>query len=155
MFWLPVFFVLILFVVWFVDWSQLDRLLPVMMAGLVCSGIPAALPLPEPVFILTDTGLLSQHWAIVLVGQLLPMPMVSAWFASGIDPCGGLPLRRMGLFTLGITAVIMVAEHLNRISFAPWHRPVYMIPSLLFFFGLLWKVHRYFSACGSPRRFWG
>lgn len=155
MFWMPVFLVSAGIMLWRVDWSQLDRLLPVMMAGLLCGGIPAALPLAEPVFVCTDTGLLSQHWAIVLAGQIVFVPLISAWFASGIRPCDPLPQTRVLLFSLATTGMFIAAERLNRITFAPWHPPHYIFLFFLLFYSFLFQVHRYFSACGSPRRFWG
>ena len=111
-----------------------------------------ALPLPSPPVAFTDSGLITEHWALVLLLQLTVAPALTAWYGQGLDPAKPPPAARTLTFTLMSFSLASMAQSVGRLTFAPWWSPFLSLLFYLAMYLLVWKTLNFVYACGSPDR---
>ncbi|HLN62875.1 MAG TPA: hypothetical protein VK464_15135 [Symbiobacteriaceae bacterium] len=152
MFWLSVSLGWILLGLVGIRWRRVHELLPAMLVGVLYFTFHTVISSAKPFFLLTDTKLLTNHWGIVLIGQVANLPIMAMLYAQGLRPGGHLPwLRTIGFATAG-GAVMLVARALGKAIYAPWWHPSFTVFDLMLMFIAVWKAQSYFGAWESPRR---
>ncbi len=136
-----------------IQWRRARELLPATLVGMLYFTLHTVLSGAKPIFRLTDTSLLTNHWGIVLLGQIASLPIMSMLYAQGLKPCGRLPWLRTTGFAAVAGSVMLMARALGKAIYPPWWHPLFTLLDLMLMFSLVWAAQNYFSACGSRRRF--